>query len=164
MSSSLTSSQVKAAAALFNDSVAFATYTGPMEVQNYRPSTGSPVHRTSAPRLQQPEPPPEREENFGDGWVGAAISLGGGALALAGGLKGEPLMVAGGALLTAVGTGMTAHRIKNFAGMDAAAKTAFVGGGVLTAAGALLLFHQPPPQAPDGPLPQLIERLGLRGL
>lgn len=122
------------------------------------------VHRPAVHSRNNPEPPTPPESAPSDGWVGAAVSVGGGLLAVAGGLKGDPLMVGLGAATVAVGTSMTAHRVKDLQGMDQAALVSFVAGGTLTAAGLWMLMNPPAPQGPSGPLPQFLERLGVRGL
>lgn len=94
----------------------------------------------------------------------AGISLAGGATALVGGIAGEPLVVAGGALMTAVGTGMTSYRVMTEGQMDTAAWVSMVGGGTMVAIGAGALNLPTTPSAPNGPLPQLIEKYGFHGL
>ena len=119
------------------------------------------VHRPAS--RPSPTPPPQSEpESNSDGWVGTAVSLGGGLLAVAGGLRGDAMMVAGGILTTGVGTALAAHQVQT-QGANTATTVAFVGGGVLSAAGLLLLNAQPAPEPHQGPLPQLLDRLGIRG-
>lgn len=65
-------------------------------------------------------------------------------------------------MLTAAGTALTIKRMGKKGSMDTAAWVSLAGGGALAAAGALLAFTPTPAPQPQGPLPQLMQRLGLK--
>lgn len=111
------------------------------------------------PKSQPPTPPPA--ESKMDDWLGAAFAVSGGLLSVTGAYTGNSLALTGGTVLTAVGTTMAAYRVQTQGGVDAASLTAFVGGGVLTATALTLLAQPTAPSTPNGPLPQLLERLGI---
>lgn len=96
-------------------------------------------------------------------WLYAGASVIGGLTAVAGGLSGQPMLTAGGAFVTAAATSLTANRVSEM-GMDQAGLASFVGGGTLMAAGALLALQAAPASAPNGILPQLINKYGFHGL
>lgn len=115
--------------------------------------------------VSQPIPEPKFTQNEPqDGWVGTTLSVAGGVATLAGALTGQPLLTAGGAFATAVGTAMTASRVQD-SGMDTAAWVSFGVGGGLTALGALSAMS-PAPQAvgPQGPLPTFLRQIGVQAL
>lgn len=121
--------------------------------------------QTSPKTTEAPKAPSEGPQDPQDGWVGTALSVAGGVATVAGALTSQPLLTAGGALATAVGTGLTAHRIQKEGAMDTAAWVSFGVGGGLTALGALTAMQTPAPSAgPTGPLPTFLRQLGVQAL
>jgi hypothetical protein len=114
-----------------------------------------PVEHNESPQEAFPQ------DTFEPGWVSAGLSVAGGAVALAGAFADKPLMAAGGILVTAAATALTAKRVQTAGGLDSAAWVSMAGGGALTIASALVLAQPQPPAAPHGPLPVLLDRLGL---
>lgn len=142
--------------------IQLASKQGPTAQKVARPQSGAETKKTAT----NSEPSESFVSSSGrePSWLDAGISLAGGATALVGGIAGEPLVVAGGALVNAVGTGMTAMRVSAQGQMDTAAWVSFVGGGTLTAAGLGALSLPAAPAPPNGPLPQLIKKYGFHGL
>ena len=89
-----------------------------MQISSTR-KTYSPTTSTKA--VEAPKPDVSSSGDPQDGWVGTALSVAGGVATLAGALTYQPVLTAGGALATAVGTGLTAHRVQKQGGMDTAA-------------------------------------------
>ncbi len=118
-----------------------------------------------APNLASPTPEKPSafpEDRFEPGWVSAGLSVAGGLISVAGGMTNKPLMVAGGMFLTAASTGATALRVQRNGAMDKAALVSMAGGGGLLAASALLLALPQPTAAPQGPLPELLQKVGVQ--
>ena len=123
-----------------------------------------------SPKLhQQSSPSPGKgsalfSEEPKDGWISTGVSLAGGMVALGGAFSNQPLIAAGGALMTAAATALTAQRVQAQGAMDSAAWLSFAGGGALTVASALCLAQASPSVGPTGPLPTLLRQLGIQTL
>ncbi len=98
-----------------------------------------------------------------DGWVSAACSVAAGATALIGTLSGRPLLAASGIFLNGVANSFTSHRVQQ-QGMDQAAWVSLAGGGLAVASAAIMLATPATLPIQQGPLPQLIHKLGFHGL
>lgn len=135
-------------------------YHQPMQIT----STNRPNPARPQAKAAQPPSPQVSSSEPQDGWVGATLSVVGGMATLAGAVTNQPLLTAGGALTTAVGTGLTAQRVQK-SGMDSAAWVSFGVGGGLTALGALTMM-QPQAQSagPTGPLPTFLRQIGVQTL
>lgn len=100
-------------------------------------------------RKQLPPKPPSREE---ENWslrdlATSSLSLGGGVLGLAGGITGNPLMIAAGAGALAAGSALEAQRVSTQGSLDSQfALNVGVGSGLLLG-GLGLLALTPPPQS-----------------
>lgn len=132
-----------------------------MQISSTR-KTYSPTTSTKAVELPKPDVSSSGDPQ--DGWVGTALSVAGGVATLAGALTYQPVLTAGGALATAVGTGLTAHRVQKQGGMDTAAWVSFGVGGGLTALGALTAVQPPAQSVPNGPLPTFLRQIGVQAL
>lgn len=108
-----------------------------------------------------PRPTPQPRKNHEEEWLGPALTVAGGALALGGGLAGHPLVVAGGSLLTAAGSSLVAWKAQAQGELKTGAAVSLAAGCALTVLGAGLLALPPAPP-PPGPLPQLLQQLGVR--
>ena len=128
------------------------------------------THRTQVSRPQASVTPQTAEPTTNypsdpqDGWVGTTLSVAGGVATLAGALTGQPLLTAGGAFTTAVGTAMTASRVQD-SGMDTAAWVSFgVGGGLMALGGLTAMSPAPQSTGPQGPLPTFLREIGVQAL
>lgn len=109
-----------------------------------------------------PQPQPDSTSEAREEWLGPALSLAGGVLALGGGLAGHPLVVAGGSLLTAAGSSMVAWKAQTEGSLNTGAAVSLAAGCGLSLLGAGLLAMPPTPAPSQGPVPQLLQQLGLR--
>lgn len=119
--------------------------------QRRLPSSPAPVRESST--LDNTEP---KED-----WLGTSLSLVGGAAAVVGSLTNQPLVTAGGSLVSSLGMGITASKAQARGSMDTAAWVSLVGGGTLVAAAALTTMAPQPAPVQQGPLPTLMRRLNI---
>ena len=127
--------------------------------QTYRPNTGRALLKPTTTQMSQPSSPNVLQ----DGWVGASVSVAGGMVTLAGAFTQQPILAAGGTLVTAVGMGLTAHRTSK-QGMDTAALVSLGAGSALTLLGAAVLASPAQPTGPNGPLPTFLKQIGVKAL
>lgn len=133
-----------------------------MKIQTFPTAPGAPAQRAPQPFQEfAPKSQQDLDSKFRDEWLGPALTLAGGVLALGGGLAGHPLVVAGGSLLTAAGSSMVAWKAQSQGSLKTGAAVSLAAGCALSVLGAGLLALPPTPPAP-GPLPQLLQQLGLR--
>jgi hypothetical protein len=144
-----------------HDFLMVGVYVETMQIAStHKPQVTRATASVSQPATQPATPPTEPQ----DGWVGATLSVAGGVATLAGAMTGQPLLAAGGAFSTAVGTAMTASRVQD-SGMDTAAWVSFGVGGGLMALGALTMMSPAPqPAGPQGPLPTFLREIGVQAL
>lgn len=98
------------------------------------------------------------------GWFGASLSVAGGALSIIGGLTDNPVATIGGFATSIAGMGVTAYRHQVNGSLDTAGKVSLVAGAGMSLAGAMILTAPSAAPQPNGPIHQLIDRLGLHGL
>ena len=124
------------------------------------------VSRPAAARPQTPATPAPAQDSvpqdsYEPGWIGAGVSAVAGAASVIGAFTDQPALALGGLAVNVVTSSMAAKRVQDTGTIDTAAKVTFAATGL--AAGAQLLSMAMPEAQPkfDGPLPQLLDRLGV---
>lgn len=126
------------------------------------------IHRQNRPRPQGrtaagavPEKATLDRTEPKEDWLGTSLSLAGGAAAVVGSLTNQPLLTAGGSLVSAAGMGITASKVQSQGSMDTAAWVSLAGGATLVGLAALTTLTPAPPTPPQGPLPTLLRKLNI---
>ena len=129
--------------------------------QKARPPIKPQTPAESKPASSDPQ---QIQDSFEPGWAEAGISVAAGVASAVGAFSDQPLLAIGGLAVTTVTSSLAAYRTQANGSMDTAAKVTFAATGL--AAGSQLLamaMPEPVPQ-PNGPLPQLMQRLGISHL